>query len=80
MPAQRLTLMAKTKRNYNGPMLALGSAFLFGASILDELDLAALGFDGVVPETTGRPAYHPATLGRVSACLSPIIPAPPLAC
>ena len=26
------------------------------------LDLAALGFDGVAPATTGRPAYHPSTL------------------
>lgn len=25
------------------------------------LDLAELGFEGVVPERTGRPAYHPAT-------------------
>src|SRR4029453_18828670 len=30
-------------------------------AFIDELDLATLGFDGVVPETTGRPAYHPAT-------------------
>jgi transposase len=29
---------------------------------VDELDLADLGFGGVEPETTGRPAYHPATL------------------
>jgi transposase len=29
---------------------------------VDELDLAALGFAGIVPEVTGRPAYHPATL------------------
>ena len=29
------------------------------------LDLATLGFEGVVPETTGRPAYHPATLLKV---------------
>ena len=29
---------------------------------IDELDLAALGFSGVVPESTERPAYHPATL------------------
>jgi len=28
---------------------------------IDELDLGALGFAGVVPEVTGRPAYHPAT-------------------
>ena len=27
-----------------------------------ELDLAALGFDGVDPEATGRPSYHPAVL------------------
>src|SRR5437588_11539332 len=29
---------------------------------VDELDLAALGFDGVAPEVTGRPAYHPSVL------------------
>jgi transposase len=28
----------------------------------DELDLAELGFDGVDPEATGRPSYHPAVL------------------
>ena len=32
---------------------------------IDELDLEALGFAGVVPEVTGRPAYHPATLLKV---------------
>jgi transposase len=31
-------------------------------AFIDELDLVTLGFEGVVPETTGRPAYHPATL------------------
>ena len=29
---------------------------------VDELDLAKLGFDGVAPEVTGRPAYHPSVL------------------
>ncbi len=29
---------------------------------IDELDLSGLGFAGVVPATTGRPGYHPATL------------------
>ena len=29
---------------------------------VDELDLQALGFAGVVPAATGRPAYHPATM------------------
>jgi transposase len=27
---------------------------------VEELDLATLGFDGVEPAATGRPAYHPA--------------------
>ena len=34
-------------------------------AFIDELDLAARGFDGVVPELTGRPAYHPATLLKI---------------
>src|SRR5712672_4490756 len=29
---------------------------------IDELDLAELGFDGVEPEATGRPSYHPSVL------------------
>ena len=29
---------------------------------VNQLDLAALGFAGVVPEVTGRPSYHPALL------------------
>ena len=32
---------------------------------IDELDLAAMGFAGVAPEATGRPAYHPATLLKI---------------
>ena len=32
---------------------------------IDELDLEALGFAGVVREVTGRPAYHPATLLKI---------------
>src|SRR5919205_1739311 len=32
---------------------------------VDELDLGALGFAGVVPEATGRPSYHPATLLKI---------------
>lgn len=32
---------------------------------VDELDLEALGFAGVVPEMTGRPSYHPATLLKI---------------
>ena len=29
---------------------------------VDELDLAALGFEGAAPEVTGRPSYHPSVL------------------
>jgi transposase len=31
-------------------------------AFVDELDLAELGFDGVAPEVTGRPSYHPSIL------------------
>ena len=32
---------------------------------VDELDLAKLGFDGVIPAETGRPAYHPEILLKI---------------
>jgi transposase len=32
---------------------------------VDELDLKALDFEGMEPEATGRPAYHPATLLKI---------------
>ena len=31
-------------------------------AFVDALDLGKLGFDGVVPEATGRPSYHPSAL------------------
>jgi transposase len=34
-------------------------------AFIDELDLAVLGFAGVVPEATGRPSYHPRTLLKI---------------
>src|ERR1700722_7528890 len=34
-------------------------------AFVDELDLRALGFEGVVPEATGRPAYHPTTMLKI---------------
>ncbi len=34
-------------------------------AFIDELDLKALGFEGVVPEATGRPSYHPAVLLKI---------------
>ena len=32
---------------------------------VDELDLGQLGFEGVDPAATGRPAYHPAILLKI---------------
>jgi hypothetical protein len=32
---------------------------------VDELDLGALSFDSVIPEATGRPAYHPGALLKI---------------
>jgi transposase len=31
-------------------------------SFVEKLDLSGLGFDGVAPEATGRPSYHPSVL------------------
>jgi transposase len=32
---------------------------------IEELDLGALGFGGIQPAATGRPAYHPSTLLKI---------------
>jgi transposase len=34
-------------------------------AFVDELDLAALGFEGVAPAATGRPSYHPSVLLKI---------------
>jgi len=34
-------------------------------AFIDELDLGALGFEGVQPASTGRPACHPSTLLKI---------------
>ena len=34
-------------------------------AFLDELDLLKLGFAGVEPSATGRPAYHPSVLLKI---------------
>jgi hypothetical protein len=35
-------------------------------AFVDALDLAGLGFDGVMPHVTGRPSYHPSILLKLS--------------
>jgi transposase len=32
---------------------------------IEELDLTAMGFAGMTPAVTGRPAYHPSTLLKI---------------
>jgi transposase len=34
-------------------------------AFVDQLDLRQMGFDGVAPVTTGRPAYHPAVVLKI---------------
>jgi transposase len=34
-------------------------------AFVEELDLEELGFNGMQPEATGRPAYHPSTLLKI---------------
>ena len=34
-------------------------------AFVDALDLGELGFEGVVPEATGRPSYHPSVLLKI---------------
>ena len=34
---------------------------------VDELDLNQLGFEGIEPAATGRPAYHPAILLKITS-------------
>src|SRR6478672_10297546 len=37
-------------------------------AFVDALDLGKLGFEGVVPEVTGRPSYHPSALLKLYVC------------
>ncbi|MGH8148209.1 MAG: IS1182 family transposase [Rhodanobacteraceae bacterium] len=34
-------------------------------AFVEHLDLVGLGFEGAIPEATGRPSYHPATLLKI---------------
>jgi len=42
----------------NNPVRAIDAIDAF----VDEVDLAEMGFGGVEPSATGRPAYHPSSL------------------
>lgn len=34
-------------------------------AFVDELDLAGIGFEGMMPASTGRPSYHPGVLLKI---------------
>ena len=34
---------------------------------VDELDLTKLGFEGMIPQATGRPGYHPSATSTASS-------------
>jgi len=34
-------------------------------AFIEELDLVGLGFEGMTPSATGRPAYHPSTMLKI---------------
>ena len=55
------TLLPETIDDYVGEdnPVRVVNAFIYA------LDLAVLGFAGVVPEETGRPSYHPATILKI---------------
>ena len=56
--AQILTLLPECLDDWideNNPVRVIDA-------FVDALALANLGFDGVEPEATGRPSYHPAVL------------------
>ena len=39
-------------------------------AFVDELDLKVLGFEGIEPRTTGRPAYHPLVLLKLRSTVT----------
>jgi transposase len=45
---------------------------------IEELDLGSLGFEGMLPAATGRPAYHPSTLLKIYLYGYPRTPAAPI--
>ncbi len=57
----QLTLLPNSLEDYVGEENPVRVIEVF----IDELDLAALGFSGMTPAATGRPAYHPSTLLKI---------------
>jgi transposase len=55
---QQATLMPECLDDY----IAEGNPVRVVDAFVEELDLAAQGFEGATPAATGRPAYHPAVL------------------
>jgi len=58
---RQATLLPDTIEDYVGEENSVRVIDAF----VEMLDLAALGFDGIIPEETGRPSYHPATMLKI---------------
>src|SRR5256886_2789445 len=58
---QRAALLPHSLEDYVGEENPVRVIEVF----IDELELAALGFSGMTPAVTGRPAYHPSTLLKI---------------
>jgi transposase len=58
---QQATLLPDTVEDYVGEENPVRVIDAF----VEMLDLVALGFDGIIPEETGRPGYHPATMLKI---------------
>ncbi len=57
-PRTQTTLLPERLENYisdDNPVRVI-------EAFVDELNLETLGFQGMVPKVTGRPAYHPSTM------------------
>jgi transposase len=57
----QLTLLPEAIDDYVGEESPVRAVDAF----IEALDLEELGFEGVVPEETGRPSYHPATILKI---------------
>ena len=58
---RQATLLPDTIEDYVGEENSVRAIDAF----VEMLNLADIGFDGVIPEATGRPRYHPATMLKI---------------
>jgi transposase len=69
---RQITLFPALLDDYVGEDNPVRTIYVF----VDGLDLARLGFDGVAPFATGRPAHHPMPLLKMMPASRPSAPVP----